>query len=133
MLRTLKSSEKKPSLKATVKTEKKFGLQEGNYVLCSNCGNIITRPEHIVAVNGHCQHTFTNPAGFVYDIVCFSSASGCIAHGDFTLEHTWFQGFSWCYTLCANCLVHLGWFYQNAEENFFGLILDRIVETTKTH
>jgi hypothetical protein len=133
MLWTFKESEKKPHLKAQVKTEKKFGIKDENYVLCRNCGNTITHPERIVSVNGQYQHTFTNPAGVIYDIVCFSSASGCTVYGDPTMEHTWFHGFSWCYSLCSSCLVHLGWYYQNEDETFFGLILERIVESARTH
>ncbi len=130
---TLKSSDKKPGVKVRIKTEKKFGLEEERSILCANCGNTITHPQSIITVDGHHTYSFTNPAGITYEIGCFSSADGCIVHDEPTLDHTWFEGFSWSFCICSSCLTHLGWFYQSGNENFFGLILDRLIESTKTH
>lgn len=131
--RTLKSSDQKTGAGIEIKTEKKFGLKEDHLILCKNCGSIVTAPEHIIAVNGHHTYTFTNPSGITYRIGCFSSAHGCITDGDPTLDHTWFEGFSWNYALCLNCLIHLGWYYQRGDEGFFGLILDNLEDNTRTH
>jgi hypothetical protein len=126
----LKSSDKKQITGVKIKTEKKFGLKEGHFIVCRNCGNTITTPERMISVNEQHIHTFTNPAGITYDIGCFSSASGCIVYGQPTLEHTWFEGFSWSLSLCSHCLVHLGWYYQSENENFFGLIMDQLADST---
>lgn len=126
--RALKSSQQKPSGRARIKTEKKFGLEEEHFIYCRTCGSVITTPESIIAVDNHHVHSFSNPAGIVYEIGCFSSAEGCGIHGDPTAEHTWFEGFSWSFSICLSCLSHLGWFYQNETESFFGLILDRLTD-----
>jgi hypothetical protein len=130
---TLKSPDKKPSSGIKIKTEKKFGLREENCIVCINCGNIITSPECIILVNGHHTHTFSNPEGFIYDIGCFSLAEGCVVYGEPTLDHTWFDGFSWSFSTCSSCLVHLGWYYERKDEIFFGLILDLLAGSTTTH
>lgn len=117
---------------AQIKAEKKFGLREDQYILCKNCGHIITSPSHVITVNEHHWHTFVNPARVTYRIGCFSAADGCLVRGEPTVDHTWFAGFGWNYALCSGCLTHLGWYYQHDGENFFGLILD-LLETSTTH
>lgn len=127
---SLKESDKTPVSKARIKTEKKFGLREEQYILCKQCSTVITSPEYMISVNDFHRHTFFNPAGITYQIGCFSSAGGCIVHGTPTLEHTWFAGFRWNFALCSGCLSHLGWYYQNGSESFFGLILDLLSGTS---
>jgi hypothetical protein len=133
MLFLLKSSDRKPSAGVKIKTEKKFGLEEEHFILCRNCGNTITTPASIISVNGRHTHVFTNPEGFIYEIGCFSSAEGCIVYGEPTFEYTWFEGFRWNFCMCSECLIHLGWYYQNGDNGFFGLILDRLIDSSKTH
>jgi len=113
--------------KVRIKIEKRFGLKEGQLVLCKNCRNMITLPVHNITVNGEYIHEFTNPAGATYRISCFRSASGCIVHGMPVMDHTWFEGFSWSFSLCSNCFTHLGWYYKSDNQSFFGLILDRLL------
>lgn len=97
-------------------------------LLCAACGQVVTRREHRIARGGAHQHTFTNPHGLVFNIGCFSEASGCMQTGEATYEWTWFDGFKWRVALCAHCHAHLGWGYRsNAGEGFYGLILERIV------
>lgn len=131
--RSLKSSKGKPSSQIKIKAEKKPVLKENNLILCRNCGNTITSIENMITVNDRHKHTFINPAGYTYQIGCFSAADGCIVYGDPTPEHSWFNGFSWNYAICSQCINHIGWYYQGRNESFFGLILDRLVETTATH
>ena len=133
LLWTLKSLKNDTSSDIRIKTEKKFGLGEDHFIVCRNCGNRITTPEHIISVNGEHTHTFTNPDGFAYDIGCFSDAEGCNVYGEPTLEHTWFNSFKWSFSVCSGCLVHLGWHYERGEERFFGLILDLLADTSITH
>jgi hypothetical protein len=105
-------------------------IDKERFILCKSCRYIITSTDKSIAVNGKFKHTNANPAGIVYEIGCFSSATGCIIWGNTVPEYTWFPGYSWCYAICLNCLEHLGWFYQSNENRFFGLILDRITEDT---
>ena len=49
--------------------------------------------------------------------------------GEPTREHTWFTGFAWRIALCAQCQAHLGWRFQNENEYFHGLIINRLTST----
>jgi hypothetical protein len=122
-----------PDSAATIKVEKKFGLKDDQFIICKNCSSVITSPGKIITVNDHHRHTFINPAGVTYQVGCFSSAEGCMSYGEPVLEHTWFAGFHWNYAMCTNCVVHLGWFYQNEDDSFYGLILDLLIDTATTH
>jgi hypothetical protein len=128
-----KPPKEKPSDEIVIKSEKKFGIAKGQFILCGNCGNIVTGPEQIITVNDHHKHTFLNPVGLIFQIGCFSHANGCLIDEQFTLENTWFAGFSWSISMCSDCLEHLGWFYQKDEHHFFGLILDRLVNSHLNH
>ncbi len=129
----LKAKTGLPERKVRVNLEEGFLLEEEGMIVCKACGNRITTIESIITVDGSHRHVFTNPEGLTFEIGCFSSAEGCLVSGIPTLQYTWFAGFSWNYAHCSACLVHLGWFYQKIDKSFFGLILDRIVESTKTH
>jgi len=97
---------------------------------CYICGSLITRQEERTSVQGSHEHTFTNPAGYLYHIGCFRAAPGCEQGGEFTEAYTWFQGFAWRYAQCASCRVHLGWAYRDGDGGeFYGLILDRLLES----
>jgi len=80
-----------------------------------------------MAVNGRDRHAFVNPAGLVFEIVCFRTAPGCRRAGAPTAEWTWFPGYAWRLAVCGRCAVHLGWAYQGTADAFFGLIPDRLV------
>jgi len=95
-------------------------------ILCQVCQHQITSHENKIEVNGQHEHVLSNPCGIVFEIGCFSGAAGCVNYGPSTLEHTWFAGYSWRFALCANCLSHLGWFFQSESEGFYGLILKKL-------
>ena len=97
-------------------------------IICRACGNVITKPDQAIEIEGKSAHKFVNPAGIVYHIVCFREAPGCAAAGEPTREFTWFPGYSWCFALCDMCFAHLGWRYTSGDSGFFGLILDNITE-----
>ena len=50
-----------------------------------------------------------------------------MVHGRETDEFTWFQGFTWQYSLCGTCFDHLGWFFNSAGRSFFGLISSKLI------
>lgn len=104
---------------------------EGIYLLCRACLHPIARPEDRIRLQGLHVHTFANPHGIVYEIGCFQSAPGCGAIGPASDEFTWFSGHRWRVCICAACLVHLGWvFLSAAAGGFYGLIIDRLIEST---
>lgn len=111
--------------------EEKLDDHEGKkrWIRCKPCGNKITHAACRVTVNGRHKHVFNNPAGYVFEIGCFSMAEGCARKGQPTLEFTWFTGYHWSFAVCAACQAHLGWVYQaGSGEAFYGLILTQLIE-----
>lgn len=100
---------------------------EGPFLLCANCLNLVTFQQAATTVNGFHEHTFANPHGLVYTIGCFNQAPGCATAGEATAEFSWFQGFRWRVAVCAACLTHLGWRFSSSGSSFYGLILNRLV------
>jgi hypothetical protein len=101
---------------------------DDEHILCGQCLNQITQPSQKTEIAGAHRHSFANPHGIVFDIGCFKSAGGCKYVGPATDEFTWFVGYRWRVSVCAACLVHLGWlFVSSSEQGFFGLILNRLI------
>lgn len=99
------------------------------HVLCGNCRFQITLLQERIEVAAAHRHTFANPNGYLFEIGCFRRASGCVTTGGKTIEFTWFKGYFWQIAICRNCLTHLGWRFQSANDLFYGLILDRLTES----
>lgn len=93
---------------------------------CSTCHGLIADKSSLLE---HTPKRFVNPAGIVFDIIRFTGAPGCVLNGQPSFEYSWFAGHSWCFSLCANCFVHLGWFYQGPTV-FYGLIVNRLIEVS---
>ena len=98
----------------------------GSFVYCAMCSNVIARQADRIEVSGSHKHNFTNPFGTEFHIGCFSDALGCSISGERVAADTWFPGFQWRYATCAECHEHLGWYFDQADAFFYGLILDRI-------
>ncbi len=127
------SSEERIEAVSTKILQETETAKEKESILCKNCKYEITTMEYAAAVNGQHAHIFKNPAGMTFHIGCFSRAWGCTVYGIPTYEFTWFAGYSWCMAVCANCFVHLGWYYQSGRESFYGLILANVVKDFKVH
>ncbi len=100
--------------------------EEKKAVFCKTCTHPISTARRVFSVNGSSTHTFFNPAGIVFEIMCFSSAPGCLVQGDATDHFSWFAGHTWRLAFCANCFIHLGWFFEAADLSFFGLIVPKL-------
>lgn len=103
-------------------------------IVCAHCHTAITHQVHKIQVLQNHQHCFTNPAGIIYNVRCFSEALGCLILGEPALSDSWFSGFSWQIVYCDCCGEHLGWYYQgimeaNARQYFYGLIGNRIKDS----
>ena len=96
-------------------------------LICSLCSGTITSSSQAISKNGQHEHAFFNPAGIAFEIRCFREAPGCLVQGDPTTEFCWFDGYSWQYGICSNCLAHLGWFFSSEQDGFFGLIVGKIM------
>ena len=102
---------------------------DDKFILCRQCGQVITHADERIEMAGSHRHTFANPHGIVYEIGCFRSAQGCGYAGPPTDEFSWFKGFYWRIAVCRGCLTHLGWlFTSSGNAAFNGLILDRLIE-----
>jgi len=91
---------------------------------CRACGHLVTRRRWLLD-RGGIEHRLTNPLGVTFTVICFIAAPGAARFGTPTREHSWFEGYEWCFALCRGCEAHLGWSYHGTTE-FFGLIKDRL-------
>ena len=90
-------------------------------ILCGTCDHVITQPEELLTLNDKFIHSFTNPAGMRYEIQCYRHAPGVLVSGKPTDFFSWVPGFLWQYSYCQRCKSHLGWFFSNEEDQFYGL------------
>jgi hypothetical protein len=101
---------------------------EARALVCAACSSIVTEPSQRLRVQSRHEHTFANPAGFVYRIGCFATACGARPFGAPSEEHTWFAGYAWRMAVCHGCGEHLGWLFAGSGPSFWGLILERLRE-----
>ena len=96
-------------------------------IACRQCLHGITSIAERKSIKGAHAHTFANPEGIVFEIVCYRDAWGCGYVGPSSSQFTWFAGYVWRIAVCANCHVHLGWRFSTAAGHFFhGLITNRL-------
>lgn len=97
-------------------------------IVCRQCLHTITSSTERTLVNGAHAHTFANPEGILFEIGCYRNAWGCGYVGPSSPQFTWFAGYLWRISICANCHVHLGWrFAAPAGDFFHGLITSQIL------
>jgi hypothetical protein len=100
--------------------------QDEKIIVCASCNYHITDPSKQIIVNQSFNHIFANPHGHVFEIGCFSQASGCILCSILSNEFSWFAGFSWQICICRYCSSHLGWGFSSDTKHFFGLIIEKL-------
>jgi len=93
---------------------------------CLHCNQKVTRTSDRVEVDGKHLHSFINPAGVIYRIGCFGSATGVVEVGEASGVFTWFAGHAWRVALCLGCERHLGWGFHGGESQFYGLVLAQL-------
>ena len=103
--------------------------EEELWIVCRQCAQRLSRPSERISIGGSHNHTFANPNGVVFEIGCYNMVAGCSFIGPPSYEFPWFGGHSWQIAICANCQSHIGWIFRaQGGAQFFGLILDRIME-----
>lgn len=102
--------------------------QDQKALRCSVCNQAITDDRHRIDRGGAHEHTFVNPGGFVHRVRCFGVAHGVAELGAPDTAFTWFPGYSWQILDCARCRVHIGWRFRCADDQFYGLVAERLVE-----
>lgn len=103
--------------------EETTDVEEQKSVRCKNCNYEITEPAF--AIEPH-EHTFRNPAGYSFHVLCYSTAPGATSEGQATTADSWFAGYAWTFAICGQCHNHLGWWYTG-ENSFAGLIATRLI------
>lgn len=106
----------------SIEPEIEENTDEKKTIVCRNCEFEITSPEF--ATQPH-EHTFRNPAGYSFHVLCFADAPGAAEVGDPTSEASWFAGYEWTFAICKQCQNHLGWWYHG-RSHFAGLIATRL-------
>lgn len=101
-----------------------------NFLRCTECKFPITRKIDRIEINEQHQHVFANPHGYIFQIGCFAQAPGCLIAGEETGYFSWFPGYTWRIALCGQCWTLLGWAFRSQESQFFGLILEKLTEST---
>lgn len=114
-----------PSSAPEVTVESDTEVAPDNTVRCAACGHDVTDRRLAIEVSGSHWHRCRNPAGWSFQIGCFSDAPGCSSDGSATDHATWFPGYAWCFAPCGSCGTHLGWWYLG-RDTFVGLIVSRI-------
>lgn len=123
----LRESGGAPAVRPGRATRDARARRRGRRLLCAACDAPVTSQDAAIEVQGAHAHTFTNPHGYVFDVLCFSEAPGCRARGGATTEFTWFAGYAWQVATCASCAEHLGWRYSvRGRAAFYGLIRQRL-------
>jgi hypothetical protein len=87
---------------------------------------VTTESERLPVDQSH-VHRRTNPSGVEFEFGCFAAAPGVQTFGQPTTEFSWFPGYAWVYSVCADCTTHLGWLFTGASPSFHGLILARLM------
>ncbi len=103
--------------------EEETEVQTQKSIRCKSCSHTITTAE--LAIQPH-EHTFRNPAGFSFHVLCFSEAEGAADVGPPTTAASWFPGYAWTFAICKQCNTHLGWWYRG-KDRFAGLIATRLL------
>ena len=89
-------------------------------VHCRVCERIVARTSDRVVIAAGDLHTFVNPQGQVFELVCYAQADGAAAVGEPTLAYTWFPDHAWRVALCRSCMAQLGWRFDGPS-SFWGL------------
>jgi hypothetical protein len=120
------TGEKIPTLSIDLGADDR-NIGAGARIRCLACGQTITHRRDSIEVSGAHVHRCTNPADIVYEIGCFRAACGVIEAGNAISRRSWFSGYAWRLSLCAECGSHLGWaFRAHGVTYFYGLILKRL-------
>ena len=116
-----------PRLKEIIDTkEEERDAHAGGFVVCAACSHVIARRSDQIDMNGTFDHWFTNPYGLEFHVGCFSDALGCAIAGEPVAADTWFPGFYWRLATCESCHQHLGWYFDQPDAYFYGLVLEYI-------
>jgi len=111
------------------KVDETFSSVEKKGLLCIQCRNVVTHKQNAINVQGSHSFIKTNPSNIDFHLGCFDTAPGCKNSGSASNEFSWFAGYAWRISLCNQCGIHLGWYFDRpGVSGFYGLILDHLRE-----
>ena len=108
-----------------IQTDRSTATETDDRIRCRSCAYAITRGRWACQRDGAFEHRFRNPAGWSFQVGCYSKAPGALTFGPPIAEHSWFAGYAWCFATCGRCGEHLGWWYSGGD-TFAGLIVTRL-------
>jgi len=114
----------------TIEKTKKSPLEtkSKNLVLCKSCRFHLTSSDFALSIEGHHEHIQCNPQGVTFVFKCFSKVPGSFISGELIFKHSWFPGYAWQFSHCQGCSEHLGWYFNNTDDDtFFALINNKII------
>ncbi|XP_055534026.1 protein cereblon-like [Wyeomyia smithii] len=91
------------------------------YFLCKRCDNEVGSYNDIFAMSKQgVQTSYCNPSGFVHETLTIykTKENSTFSVDRPTTEFSWFPGYAWQITLCANCREHLGWKFVATKKNY---------------
>ncbi len=101
---------------------------------CVRCGAFLATSQEAIEQKGAARHSYINPAGIRCDFMTFSRCDNVIADERRYEEHSWFDGYTWRFLLCAHCFSHVGWQYDPLKgargRVFFALLLNAVSFTS---
>ncbi len=95
-------------------------------VCCAGCNGVIGSTDSMVRFL-----VCINPGGYRHKFYTLSGVSTVAKfqyYGEWTTEHSWFDGYRWRIVNCSKCSRHWGWHFRaiNSQESFFGIRQDAI-------
>lgn len=91
------------------------------YFICKRCSNEVGSYNDIFAMSKQgVQTSYCNPSGFVHETLTIykTRENSTFTTDRPSTEFSWFPGYSWQITLCANCRNHLGWKFVATKKNY---------------
>ncbi|KDP34171.1 hypothetical protein JCGZ_07742 [Jatropha curcas] len=87
-------------------------LKSLDLIRCKNCQTVIARRSDMLVMSSEGPlGAYVNPHGFVHEIMTFYKVNGLALHGQPDREYSWFPGYAWTITECANCESQMGWLF----------------------
>ena len=108
-------------------------LEAPRRICCARCRAHLSDRSCIAGVLGYsAQRVVSNPAGVMFEIITVLDAWSVLKVGPASTDFSWYKGAQWTVTSCANCGLHLGWFFEvlaaSSPLSFYGLVASSIVE-----
>ncbi|XP_077209860.1 ATP-dependent protease La (LON) domain protein [Tasmannia lanceolata] len=93
-------------------------LERFDLVRCKTCQAVISkRSDTLVMSSDGPLNAYVNPQGYVHEIMTLYNATGLALIGPPVREYSWFPGYAWTITNCANCETQMGWLFTATNKN----------------